>query len=149
MSDDDAEFEYLDSAMVAKLLRVTKPTVVAMVKRQGLPGLPVGKQWRFRRADVLAWIERQKSDPVLMGVARSEGAAASPAAARAPQDAESPKASPDAAPSHPVGVSVVLRMSPAAARTMAEDLLRLAAEGGQLVELAIGGEDPAGEAANG
>jgi excisionase family DNA binding protein len=54
-----AEFLTLDD--VAKLLRVSKPTVKRCVEKQGLPALRLGERvWRFKRADVDAWIERTK-----------------------------------------------------------------------------------------
>ena len=35
------------AAQVARFLRVSKPTVIAAARRGELPGLQVGKQWRF------------------------------------------------------------------------------------------------------
>jgi excisionase family DNA binding protein len=52
--------DYLTAAEVAKLLRVSKPSVVAAVKRQGLPAVRVGRFWRFSRVDVEAWLSKQK-----------------------------------------------------------------------------------------
>lgn len=53
--------EFLTISDVAKLLRVSKPTVKRAVERQGLPALRLGDRvWRFKRADVEAWIERTK-----------------------------------------------------------------------------------------
>ena len=53
--------EYLTLADVAKLLRVSKPTVRRAVEKQGLPALRLGERvWRFSRVDVLAWIQRTK-----------------------------------------------------------------------------------------
>lgn len=55
----DAEFMTLEQ--VAKLLLVSKPTVKRAVAKQGLPALRLGvRVWRFKRADVEAWIERTK-----------------------------------------------------------------------------------------
>ena len=55
----DAEFLTLED--MAKLLRVSKPTVKRIVAKQGLPALRLGARvWRFSRADVEAWIERTK-----------------------------------------------------------------------------------------
>ena len=54
--------DYLTLADVAKLLRVSKPTVKRAVEKQGLPALRLGERvWRFSRVDVEAWIaERTK-----------------------------------------------------------------------------------------
>ncbi len=43
------------------MLRVSKPTVKRVVREQGLPALKLGDRvWRFKRADVEAWVERTK-----------------------------------------------------------------------------------------
>lgn len=56
-----AEAEYLTLEDVATMLRVSKPTVKRAVAKQGLPALRLGTRvWRFKRADVEAWIERTK-----------------------------------------------------------------------------------------
>lgn len=57
MSDN----EFLTIADVAKLLRVSKPTVRRAVQKQGLPALRLGDRvWRFKRADVEEWIDKKK-----------------------------------------------------------------------------------------
>jgi len=48
---------------VAELLQVPVSWVYGRVRDRSLEGLPsyrLGKYWRFREADVLAWIERQR-----------------------------------------------------------------------------------------
>lgn len=52
--------EYLTVAEVAALLRVSKPTVLAAVRKQGLPAVRLGRVFRFARVDVEAWLEKQK-----------------------------------------------------------------------------------------
>ncbi len=53
--------EYLTLDEVAEMLRVSKPTVKRVVREQGLPALKLGDRvWRFKRADVEAWVERTK-----------------------------------------------------------------------------------------
>lgn len=53
--------DYLTLADVAKLLRVSKPTVKRAVAKQGLPALRLGDRvWRFKRVDVEAWIDARK-----------------------------------------------------------------------------------------
>ena len=46
---------------VAALLRVSRKTVTRLIER-GLPGylLPVRGGWRFRRQEILEWLEQQK-----------------------------------------------------------------------------------------
>ena len=49
---------------VAELLRVPVSWVYGRTRKrwtQRLPGYRLGKYWRFSQADVLAWIERQRS----------------------------------------------------------------------------------------
>jgi excisionase family DNA binding protein len=51
---------------VAKLLRVPASWVYERTRRQcnqRMPGFRLGKYWRFRLDDVLAWIERQRVGP--------------------------------------------------------------------------------------
>jgi excisionase family DNA binding protein len=48
---------------VAELLKVPLSWVYERTRRRGqdrIPGFRLGKYWRFREADVLAWIERQR-----------------------------------------------------------------------------------------
>ena len=48
---------------VAELLRVPLSWVYDRTRQragQRIPGFKLGKYWRFREADVLAWIERQR-----------------------------------------------------------------------------------------
>lgn len=52
--------DYLTTAEVAALLRVSKPTVIKAVSKQGLPAVRLGRVLRFARADVEAWIAKQK-----------------------------------------------------------------------------------------
>lgn len=49
---------------VAELLRVPTSWVYERTRRRAgdrIPGFRLGKYWRFRKVDVLAWIERQRS----------------------------------------------------------------------------------------
>jgi excisionase family DNA binding protein len=48
---------------VAELLRVPLSWVYERTRRRGvdrIPGFRLGKYWRFREADVLAWLDRQR-----------------------------------------------------------------------------------------
>ena len=49
---------------VAELLRVPPSWVYERTRRRAadrIPGFRLGKYWRFRESDVLAWIERQSA----------------------------------------------------------------------------------------
>lgn len=49
---------------VAKLLHVPVSWVYERTRKRGMdrvPGFRLGKYWRFREADVLAWLERQRA----------------------------------------------------------------------------------------
>jgi excisionase family DNA binding protein len=53
-----------DAAMtvrdVAAFLNVNQKTVYRLVQRRELPGFKVAGAWRFRREDLIAWIEARK-----------------------------------------------------------------------------------------
>ena len=58
-----AEHSLLNVEEVADLLKVPVSWVYERTRRRGvdrIPGFRLGKYWRFREADVLAWINRQK-----------------------------------------------------------------------------------------
>ncbi len=56
------ESDILDREQAAKLIGVTTRTIPRLVKRDGLPTLRrVGKLWRFRRSEVMAWLAAKKS----------------------------------------------------------------------------------------
>jgi excisionase family DNA binding protein len=68
--------EFVDSAEVARLLRVETSTVPTLVKRDGLPHHRIGRQYRFRVPEVVAWAEERAQRPGAharkhMGVVRS------------------------------------------------------------------------------
>lgn len=49
---------------VADLLRVPLSWVYERTRKHGvdrIPGFRLGKYWRFREADVLAWLDRQRA----------------------------------------------------------------------------------------
>jgi excisionase family DNA binding protein len=51
--------EILTLAEVAQLLKVADKTVYTMAQKRELPAFKVRGQWRFRRDDLDAWIERK------------------------------------------------------------------------------------------
>ena len=46
---------------VASYLRLSKDTVYRMVQKGRIPASKVGTQWRFRRADVDQWLDKNKN----------------------------------------------------------------------------------------
>ena len=46
---------------VALLLQVDEKTVYRLTQKGELPGFKVAGSWRFKRADMDAWVERQKT----------------------------------------------------------------------------------------
>jgi excisionase family DNA binding protein len=57
----DVPGEIMTRSEVAELLRCSEPHVVALIEREGLPAFRLGKLWRFRRSEVLAWCERREN----------------------------------------------------------------------------------------
>ena len=58
-----AEHTLLTIAEVASLLKTKPSWVYDHVRRRSrdrIPGFRLGKYWRFREADVLAWLEQQR-----------------------------------------------------------------------------------------
>ena len=55
--------EILTLPEVALLLKVAEKTVYTMAQRGELPAFKVGGQWRFRRADLDAWIDAKLGAP--------------------------------------------------------------------------------------
>lgn len=59
--------EILTIRELAALLKVGEKTAYTMAQRGELPGFKVRDQWRFRRADIDAWVagkvQRKDNDP--------------------------------------------------------------------------------------
>ena len=53
--------EILTLPDVAKLLKVAEKTDYTMAQKNELPAFKVRGQWRFKRTDIDAWIEQQKT----------------------------------------------------------------------------------------
>jgi excisionase family DNA binding protein len=51
--------EVLTTAQLAELLQVDEETVRALARRKALPGRKIGRDWRFSRAAVLAWLAHE------------------------------------------------------------------------------------------
>lgn len=52
---------YLDAAQLAELLGVARSTIPQLVKREGLPVIRLGRAYRFRRSEVVTWLEARAS----------------------------------------------------------------------------------------
>lgn len=61
MGKHNQEFEAcLTIDEVLGYLKVTSRTIYRLIRNGDLPAMRVGRQWRFRRQDLDAWIERQR-----------------------------------------------------------------------------------------
>lgn len=49
--------DLLSPKQLAEYLQLSQRTVYRLLERSGLPGVKVGGQWRFRRADVDQWLD--------------------------------------------------------------------------------------------
>ena len=47
---------------LARTLQVTTGTVYRLVREDGLPGVRVGGQWRFRREELERWLDGRHRD---------------------------------------------------------------------------------------
>ncbi len=72
---------FLTTEEVLDYLHVNLRTVYRLIKAGTIPAVRVGRQWRFKRADLDAWLESQRSR-------KSRGA---PAAAPAPASSDRPR----------------------------------------------------------
>jgi excisionase family DNA binding protein len=56
----DSDPEIMTADELAAYLRVSRATVIRLLKRRNLPGFRVGVDYRFRRADIDEWIEARE-----------------------------------------------------------------------------------------
>ncbi|WP_338879014.1 helix-turn-helix domain-containing protein [Achromobacter veterisilvae] len=56
-SNDD---EFLTIKQVAELLKVTERTIYRLAAAKQIPAFKVGGTWRFSRAEIKQWIQRQQ-----------------------------------------------------------------------------------------
>lgn len=54
--------EILTLKEVAEYLKLAEKTAYRLAAEGKLPGFKVGGSWRFKREDVLTWIEEQKRE---------------------------------------------------------------------------------------
>jgi excisionase family DNA binding protein len=58
-SDRKQPAAFLTTEDVLAYLRVTHRTIYRLARSGELPAVRIGRQWRFRRTDLDAWIDRQ------------------------------------------------------------------------------------------
>src|SRR5688572_3745365 len=73
---------FLTTEEVLEYLQVNLRTVYRLIKAGKIPAVRVGRQWRFRKRDIDAWLDSQRPRG---GVRASQGPA--PAAASSPRQA--------------------------------------------------------------
>jgi excisionase family DNA binding protein len=82
---------FLTTAQVIDYLHINLRTVYRLLKAGRLPAVRVGRQWRFRKADVDAWLEgRRPAAQAAPGTAPSASAVSAPPHGMAPPAAGSP-----------------------------------------------------------
>jgi excisionase family DNA binding protein len=52
---------FLTTEEVLAYLKITPRTIYRLIRNGELPAVRIGRQWRFRRTDLDAWVERQRS----------------------------------------------------------------------------------------
>ena len=73
---------FLTTDEVLGYLQVNLRTVYRLIKAGQLPAVRVGRQWRFRKRDVDAWLDRQRTGPAPQPAPVAEGPRASMAPGR-------------------------------------------------------------------
>lgn len=58
-----APVEWLDQGEVAVLLGVARSSVPTLCQRDALPHTRIGRVYRFKKADVVAWLEQRATEP--------------------------------------------------------------------------------------
>ena len=61
--DDDRGSELLSLPQLARYLGMAEKTIYVWVQQGKVPAFKVGSAWRFRRRDIDAWLETQRSGP--------------------------------------------------------------------------------------
>jgi excisionase family DNA binding protein len=63
MRRSDAEMQaFLTTDEVLGYLKTTPRTIYRLIRNGELPAVRIGRQWRFRRADLDRWVERQAAN---------------------------------------------------------------------------------------
>ncbi|NOX61486.1 MAG: helix-turn-helix domain-containing protein [Chloroflexi bacterium] len=76
--------ELLTTKQLQEILQVDRTTIYRMADRGQLPGLKVGNQWRFPKAQIEAWLQSQSAAPIRQenGLASQEEAEPAGASAK-------------------------------------------------------------------
>lgn len=53
---------FLTTEQVLGYLNTTPRTIYRLIRNGELPAIRIGRRWRFRRADLDQWVERQAGD---------------------------------------------------------------------------------------
>jgi excisionase family DNA binding protein len=61
MRSNAALAAFLTTEEVLSYLKVNPRTIYRLIKTGELPAVRIGRQWRFRRSDLDAWIDRQRT----------------------------------------------------------------------------------------
>jgi len=61
MSSEGSYTAFLTTEEVLDCLKVNPRTIYRLIKTGELPAVRIGRQWRFRRADLDEWINRQRT----------------------------------------------------------------------------------------
>jgi excisionase family DNA binding protein len=61
MSSKASKSAFLTTEEVLGCLKVNPRTIYRLIKTGELPAIRIGRQWRFRRADLENWIDRQQT----------------------------------------------------------------------------------------
>lgn len=58
----EARPAFLTTDEVLDYLKVTSRTIYRLIKAGDLPAVRIGRQWRFCRSDLDAWLDRQQAN---------------------------------------------------------------------------------------
>jgi len=61
MNSKASKSAFLTTEEVLDWLKVNPRTIYRLIKTGELPAIRIGRQWRFRRADLDEWIDRQQT----------------------------------------------------------------------------------------
>ena len=64
-SGDERGSELLSLPQVARYLGMAERTLYVWVQQGKIPAFKIGVTWRFRRSDIDAWLETQRSGPLV------------------------------------------------------------------------------------
>ena len=61
MNDEHIEFRFMTLAEAAKMLQVSKRTLLRMIQQKEVPAFKVGGQWRLRESQFRKWVEHKEN----------------------------------------------------------------------------------------